>query len=139
MGDDQIITLTGDNFTSYQAGVHYGSAAALRDCAEHATKLERHFKHQLRLMSAAMLEALPPDHTLRVSVLDLPNMSGALSLMANQLQDKSRQHSSQGTKMVSRLNVSLTLRKVFHRRGWPTVALALVMMVALVYALTLSK
>jgi len=137
---EQIITLTGDNFTSYQAGVHYGTATALRDCSAHAEKLDRHFRHQLSMMSAAMLEVLPPESALRVSVRDLPNLSVGLVLMASQLADKSREQAAIGTKIINRLNYTLSIRDLLPaRHSWLTAFFAVTTVLAVVYALTLSR
>lgn len=137
---EQIITLTGDNFTSYQAGVHYGTATALKDCAAHAEKLEHHFRHQLSLLSASVLPVLPTDSALRISVNDLPNLSVGLVLMASQLMERSRAQAAIGTKIVNRLNYTLSIRDTLPaRHSWLTVFFAVTTVLAVVYALTLSR
>lgn len=138
--EDQIITLTGDNFVSYQAGVHYGSATALKDSAAHIRKLERHFGHQLQLMSAAMSKALPPDDPLQVTIRDLPNMSGALTFTADQMSGRAEQHTQTAQKIVHKLRKTMGTRQVVSKWGMWWFALVWVLALAgLLYALQPSR
>lgn len=139
--DDRLITLTGENFNSYQAGLHYGSATAFKDSSDHLRKLERHFKHKLALVAESVGKALPEDHPMQQTLRDLPNMSGTLTMTAEQLKQRAIQHSAEGARHVGQMNASVVVSEtVVDWHKWLTVGLgASTIILALAYALAMSR
>lgn len=62
MSDPKPITLTGREFTSYNAGMHTGAANAYGDCADFMERAATHLKAQSELLPAGH----PVKHTLEM-------------------------------------------------------------------------
>lgn len=103
---DNMVTLTGECWQCYQVGVHYGAASELKDMAEHAGKVGKHYKLQLEGLRAALAEQLPANSPLHVTIQELPSLASALITMEAQLRTRAIAHSKAGADQLKNIKLS---------------------------------